>query len=119
MRHQGPALRVDAQIMSPVIFNEKRSVLPDHPEHRLAPLQTPYLAVISMFLGFFAWYRGLAIGPITQVSQVQLIQPVMAILWAALILGEQISISIALGGFAVILCAGLAVRTRLYGKSRP
>ncbi|MBE1513715.1 drug/metabolite transporter (DMT)-like permease [Nesterenkonia halotolerans] len=82
-------------------------------------LSFAYLAVISMFLGFFAWYRGLAIGPITQVSQVQLVQPVMGILWAALILGEQISISIALGGFAVILCAGLAVRTRLYGKSRP
>ncbi len=22
-----------------------------------------YLGVVSMFLGFFAWYRGLAIGP--------------------------------------------------------
>src|SRR3954463_11711586 len=29
-----------------------------------------YVAVISMFLAFFAWYRGLAIGPMAQVSQV-------------------------------------------------
>ncbi|MRG58329.1 EamA family transporter [Agromyces sp. CFH 90414] len=72
-----------------------------------------YLAVVSMFLGFFAWYRGLAIGPMAQVSQVQLIQPVMGILWAALILREAVTWQTLLGGLAVIACAGLAVRTRL------
>ncbi|MFK0071813.1 DMT family transporter [Arthrobacter woluwensis] len=72
-----------------------------------------YLAVVSMFLGFFAWYRGLAIGPMAQVSQIQLTQPVMSILWAALLLGEQPGIPTLLGGVAVILCAALAVRTRL------
>ena len=51
-----------------------------------------YLAVVSMFLGFFAWYRGLAIGPMAQVSQVQLVQPVMSILWAALFLGEALTL---------------------------
>jgi drug/metabolite transporter (DMT)-like permease len=34
-----------------------------------------YLGVVSMFLGFIAWYHGLAIGPMAQVSQVQLAQP--------------------------------------------
>jgi len=72
-----------------------------------------YLAVVSMFLGFFAWYRGLAIGPIARVSQVQLIQPVLGILWAALLLHEQIGAATLLGGLAVIACAALAVRTRL------
>ena len=72
-----------------------------------------YLGVVSMFLGFFAWYRGLAIGPMAQVSQVQLVQPVMTIAWAALILGEQIGWLTIAGGAAVILCAGFAVRTRL------
>lgn len=72
-----------------------------------------YLAVVSMFLGFFAWYRGLAIGPMTQVSQIQLVQPVMSIAWAALLLHEQIGWPTALGGIAVILCAALAVRSRL------
>jgi drug/metabolite transporter (DMT)-like permease len=72
-----------------------------------------YLAVVSMFLGFFAWYRGLAIGPMAQVSQVQLVQPVMSILWAALILREQLTWPTVMGGVAVILCAGLAVRTRI------
>jgi drug/metabolite transporter (DMT)-like permease len=72
-----------------------------------------YLGVVSMFLGFFAWYRGLAIGPMSRVSQVQLIQPVLTICWAALLLGETLAWSTALGGLAVILCAGAAVRVRL------
>jgi drug/metabolite transporter (DMT)-like permease len=75
-----------------------------------------YLAAVSMFLGFFAWYRGLAIGPMAQVSQVQLIQPVMSILWAGLLLGEHIGWQTVLGGIAVIGCALLAVRARNRGK---
>ncbi|TFD48527.1 DMT family transporter [Cryobacterium frigoriphilum] len=72
-----------------------------------------YLGVVSMFLGFFAWYRGLAIGPMAQVSQVQLAQPVLSIVWAALILHEHLTWQTIIGGTAVILCAGIAVRTRL------
>jgi drug/metabolite transporter (DMT)-like permease len=72
-----------------------------------------YLGVVSMFLGFFAWYRGLAIGPIAQVSQIQLIQPVLSIGWAALLLGETLTWATIVGGLAVILCAGAAVRVRL------
>lgn len=76
-----------------------------------------YLAVVSMFLGFFAWYRGLAIGPMAQVSQVQLVQPVLSIIWAALLLGEELTWSTILGGGAVIVCAGVAVRIRLDRKA--
>lgn len=72
-----------------------------------------YLGVVSMFLGFFAWYRGLAIGPMTQVSQIQLVQPVLSIAWAALILGESLTETTLIGGAAVIACAGVAVRARL------
>jgi drug/metabolite transporter (DMT)-like permease len=71
-----------------------------------------------MFLGFFAWYRGLAIGPMAQVSQVQLVQPVLTITWAALLLGERITWTTALGGLVVIVCAGGAVRVRL-GAAAP
>jgi drug/metabolite transporter (DMT)-like permease len=72
-----------------------------------------YLGVMSMFLGFFAWYRGLALGPMASVSQVQLVQPVLTIAWAWLLLGEQLTWATVLGGLAVVACAGLAVRTRL------
>ena len=76
-----------------------------------------YLSVVSMYLGFFAWYRGLAIGPMTTVSQVQLVQPVLSITWATLLLSEQLTWTTALGGFVVILCARVAVRTRLSTRS--
>jgi drug/metabolite transporter (DMT)-like permease len=73
-----------------------------------------YLALVSMFLGFFAWYRGLAIGPMASVSQVQLVQPVLSLVWAALILGEPLGFAVALPAGAVVLCATAAVRTRLH-----
>jgi len=72
-----------------------------------------YLAAVSMFLGFFAWYRGLAIGPISRVSQVQLVQPVLSLLWAGLLLREELTLPLLLGGLVVIVCAALAVRVRL------
>jgi drug/metabolite transporter (DMT)-like permease len=72
-----------------------------------------YLGAVSMFLGFFAWYRGLAVGPMSQVSQIQLIQPVLSICWAGLLLGEALTWTTVMGGLAVILCAAAAVRVRL------
>ncbi|WP_234335552.1 DMT family transporter [Streptomyces albus] len=77
-----------------------------------------YLGVVSMFLGFFAWYRGLAIGPMAQVSQIQLVQPVLNICWAALLLHEHLTWPTVLGGLVVVGCAGTAVRTRL-GRTAP
>ena len=75
-----------------------------------------YLGVVSMFLGFFAWYHGLAIGPMAQVSQVQLVQPVLSIAWAGLLLGEDLTWTTIVGGLVVVLCAGAAVRVRLGGE---
>lgn len=78
-----------------------------------------YLGVVSMFLGFFAWYRGLAIGPMTRVSQIQLVQPVLTIAWAAVLLGERLTWPTVVGGSAVVLCAGVAVRTRARTQEAP
>jgi drug/metabolite transporter (DMT)-like permease len=49
-----------------------------------------YVGTVSMWAGFFAWYRGLAIGGALRVSQVQLLQPFFSIIAAALLLGEAI-----------------------------
>ncbi|MES2414047.1 MAG: DMT family transporter [Pseudomonadota bacterium] len=49
-----------------------------------------YTAVFSMWLGFFAWYRGLAMGGTVRVSQVQLVQPFLSMLFAVPLLGEQL-----------------------------
>jgi drug/metabolite transporter (DMT)-like permease len=50
-----------------------------------------YVAIVSQFLGFIAWYRGLALGGIARVSQIQLLQPFMTLIASALLLGEPIS----------------------------
>jgi len=62
-----------------------------------------YLAVFSMFLGFFAWYKGLSTGGVAQVSQLQLLTPFLAFCWAALWLGESISIAQWLMASVVVL----------------
>lgn len=51
-----------------------------------------YVSVVSMYLGFFAWYRALAIGGIASVGQLQLLQPFMTMVGAALLLGESITL---------------------------
>ena len=78
-----------------------------------------YTALFSMFLGFFAWYRGLAIGPMTSVSQVQLSQPVFTLMWSTLILGEVLTPEILIGGAVIIALAFIAVRARVKTLSPP
>ncbi len=50
-----------------------------------------YLAVMSQFIGFFAWNKGLAMGGVARVSQVQLLQTFITLGVSALLLGETIS----------------------------
>ncbi len=66
-----------------------------------------YVALVSQYLGFFAWYRGLAIGGIARVGQLQLLQPFMTIVASAILLGEAVSLSMV--AFAVIVVAIVAV----------
>ena len=64
-----------------------------------------YVAVFSMWLGFFAWYKGLAIGGTVRVSQVQLIQPFVSMLFAVPLLGESldaVTVGFALGVIATV-----------------
>ncbi|SBT41679.1 DMT family transporter [Micromonospora auratinigra] len=78
-----------------------------------------YLTVVSMFLGFFAWYAGLARGGVARIGQVQLAQPVLTLLWSALLLGETVgpaSIGVAL---VVLGCVGLTQRARAGRAARP
>ena len=48
-----------------------------------------YVGVFSMYLGYFAWYRGLTATTIARASQVQLAQPVLGLLWSWLLLCER------------------------------
>jgi len=49
-----------------------------------------YVGVFSMWAGFFAWYRGLAMGGALRVSQTQLLQPFLSIVAAVPLLGEPL-----------------------------
>lgn len=49
-----------------------------------------YVSVFSMFLAFFAWNKGLALGGIARVGQLQLLQPFIALVGAAALLGEAV-----------------------------
>ena len=55
-----------------------------------------------MWLGFFAWYRALALGGTVRVSQVQLLQPFLSMLFAAPLLGESLDAVTAGFGLAVM-----------------
>ncbi len=63
---------------------------PQQPVGSGAWLGFAYVSVFSMWLGFFAWYRGLALGGVVRVSQVQLLQPFLALLFAVPVLGEPL-----------------------------
>ena len=63
---------------------------PQQPATPGAWLGFAYVSVFSMWLGFFAWYRGLALGGVLRVSQVQLVQPFLALLFAVPVLGETL-----------------------------
>jgi drug/metabolite transporter (DMT)-like permease len=71
-----------------------------------------YVTLFSMWLGFFAWYRGLALGGVLRVSQVQLLQPFLALLFAVPVLGERLD--------AVTMMFALAVMAVVFiGKRLP
>ena len=70
------------------------------------------LGVSSMYLGFFAWYRGLALAGIARGGQVQQVQPLLTLLWSALLLGERITASTVVAAVAVIVAVLWSQRGR-------
>ena len=65
-----------------------------------------YVSLFSMFLGFFAWNAGLALGGVARVGQVQLLQVFVTLGLSALVLGERIAPStVAFAGLVVMVVA--------------
>jgi drug/metabolite transporter (DMT)-like permease len=70
-----------------------------------------YVALFSQWIGFFAWYRALALGAV-RVSQVQLFQPFLSLLFAVPLVGERLD--------SLTLLFALAVIATVYvGKKMP
>ena len=70
-----------------------------------------YVSVFSMWLGFFAWYCGLALGGMLRVSQIQLLQPFLSMVLAVPLLGE--SLSPATLGFSLAVLATVFLSRRM------
>lgn len=73
-----------------------------------------YLSLFSMFLGFFFWYEGLAIGGIARVSQVQLTQPFCTLVAASILLGDSLTVMNLI--FAVLVVSTVVLGRRMLIK---
>ncbi len=78
-----------------------------------------YVTLFSMWLGFFAWYRGLALGGTVRVSQVQLVQPFLALLFAVPVLGEHLEPTTVLFSLAVIAVVFVGKKMPTQAAPRP
>ncbi|HEY0957195.1 MAG TPA: DMT family transporter [Roseateles sp.] len=72
-----------------------------------------YVSLVSMWIGFFAWYRGLALGGTLRVSQVQVLQPFLSMLFAVPLLGERLDAMTVVFAAAVLGVVWLGKRQRV------
>lgn len=77
------------------------------------------LGVSSMYLGFFAWYRGLALAGIARGGQVQQVQALLTLVWSTLLLREHVTRVTVLAAVAVIVCVVWAQRARVPSEAAP
>ena len=75
-----------------------------------------YVALFSMWLGFFAWYRALALGGTVRISQVQLMQPFLSVIAAWPLLGEALD---AATGVFLLAVMGVVFVSRRVASSSP
>jgi drug/metabolite transporter (DMT)-like permease len=78
-----------------------------------------YVSVVSMFLGFFAWYAGLARGGVARIGQVQLLQPSLTLGWSALVLGEHVGPWTFAAVLAVLASVVVTQRARVRQDAAP
>ena len=69
-----------------------------------------YVSLFSMLIGFVFWYRGLALGGIAAVGQLQMLQPFFGLALAAWLLHEPVSWMMLVVTLAVIACVAGARR---------
>ncbi len=82
------------------------------PPDAQALLGFAYVGTISTFVGFFAWYRGLAEGGVAKASQIQLAQPLLTIAWSVPLLGDHLDAAGWLTAVIVGVCVLVTQRTR-------
>jgi drug/metabolite transporter (DMT)-like permease len=103
------ALVLCLPVLAPVLV---LGLLPlQHTVHAPAWIGLAYVSVISMFLAFVPWYAAMARGGIALTAQIQLLQPLLSVVWAALLLGEPLSARLALTLLVVVVSIVLSRRS--------
>jgi drug/metabolite transporter (DMT)-like permease len=72
-----------------------------------------YVCVVSQWLGMFAWYKGLSTGGIARIGQLQLLQPFCTFVFAALLLGENITAPMIVAAVVVVTAVAVARNARV------
>lgn len=85
---------------------------PTAPARVSAILGLAYVGTISTFIGFFAWYKGLAEGGVAKASQIQLAQPLLTIAWSVPLLGEKVDATELVTAVVVGVCILVTQRSR-------
>lgn len=70
-----------------------------------------YVSIISQFVGFLWWYRGMELGGVARVSQIQYVQPFLSIIWSGLLLGETITITTVILALCIVLTVAKGRKT--------
>jgi len=96
------ALAISLPIMLPAVFVTMPQVFPEGSNS--AWLGLGYVSLFSMLIGFIFWYRGLALGGIAGVGQLQLLQPFLGLVLASLLLGETVNAGMFAATLAVVAC---------------
>jgi drug/metabolite transporter (DMT)-like permease len=78
-----------------------------------------YVTVFSQFIGFFAWYAGLAMGGTARVGQVQLLQIFFTMAFSALFFGETVAPITWIFAAAVIATVMLGRKAAVHTAVRP
>jgi drug/metabolite transporter (DMT)-like permease len=72
-----------------------------------------YVSLVSMCLGFFAWYSGMARGGVARVGRLQLAQPALTLCWSVVLLGERVSLLTGVAASAVIAATAVGRNARV------
>ncbi len=67
-----------------------------------------YVAIMSQFLGFFFWNKGLALGGVARTGQLQLLQPFVTLMASAVMLGEAVGLIHVGFAAAIMVCVALS-----------
>ncbi|MEV5309213.1 MULTISPECIES: DMT family transporter [unclassified Streptomyces] len=101
-------------LAAPVNLAVSLWALPHEPVHLTgkALVGMAYIAAVSQFGGFVVWYKGMGLIGVARASQLQLAQPLLTLVWAVLLLGEEIGAAVPLTAVIVLTCIVVTQRAR-------